>query len=85
MRLKDQLLTVSSAYAAAIGRSEARVATIVFGAGNALSRLRSGADMGSERVHDGIQWFSDHWPADAAWPADVPRPTPSSTEEGRAA
>ena len=77
MRLKDQLLTVVSAYAEAIGRSEARVSTIVFGAGNAISRLRAGADMGSERIHDGLQWFSDHWPKGSAWPAEVPRPEPT--------
>ena len=22
------------------------------------------------------QWFSDHWPADLAWPSDIPRPPP---------
>lgn len=74
MRLKDQLLAVSTAYATAINRSVARVSTIVFGAGNAISRLHEGADMGSERIHDGLQWFSDHWPSDTEWPADIPRP-----------
>lgn len=74
MRLREQLLTVSEAYAKAVGRSEARVSTIVYGAGNALLRLREGCDMGSERIHNGLQWFSDNWPEDAAWPAAVPRP-----------
>lgn len=83
MRLRDQLLTISAAYAAAIGRSEARVATIVFGAGNSLSRLRSGADMGSERIHDGLQWFSDHWPADTPWPAGIARPVPQPGQASR--
>jgi hypothetical protein len=87
MRLKDQLLAVSTAYAAAINRSVARVSTIVFGAGNAISRLHDGADMGSERIHDGLQWFSDHWPVDAVWPHDVPRPEarPVRQPEGAAA
>ncbi|GEL44268.1 hypothetical protein MEX01_48590 [Methylorubrum extorquens] len=74
MRLRDQLLTVSEAYAHAVGRSEARVSTIVFGSGNAISRLRGGADMGSERLHNGLQWFTDNWPTGADWPAGVPRP-----------
>lgn len=74
MRLRDQLLTVSEAYAHAVGRSEARVSTIVFGSGNAISRLRGGADMGSERLHNGLQWFTDNWPPSADWPAGVPRP-----------
>ena len=79
MRLRDQLLTVSDAYARAVERSEARVSTVVYGSGNAISRLREGADMGSERVHNGLQWFSDNWPDDKApWPADVPRPPRSA-------
>ena len=24
-----------------------------------------------------IQWFSNHWPTDLAWPSDIPRPAPS--------
>ncbi|MGG3813436.1 hypothetical protein ABEV34_17530 [Methylorubrum rhodesianum] len=81
MRLRDQLLTVSEAYAQAVGRSEARISTIVFGSGNAISRLRGGADMGSERLHNGLQWFTDNWPADADWPAGVPRPAKSVSPE----
>ena len=30
-----------------------------------------------QRVARIIQWFSDHWPADLAWPHDIPRPDPS--------
>lgn len=74
MRLRDQLLTVSEAYAQAVGRSEARISTIVYGSGNAISRLRAGADMGSERLHNGLQWFTDNWPAETPWPVGVPRP-----------
>ncbi|WP_264046947.1 hypothetical protein [Methylobacterium flocculans] len=59
------------------------MSTIVYGSGNAILRLRDGADMGSERIHNGLQWFSDHWPEPADWPADVPRPpkTPTTTEQ----
>lgn len=78
MRLRDQLLTVSETYARAVGRSEARVSTIVFGSGNSISRLRTGADMGSERLHNGLQWFANNWPVDTAWPDGVPRPAPSA-------
>ena len=74
MRLRDQLLTVSEAYAKVVERSEARISTIVYGSGNAISRLRDGADMGSERIHNGLQWFSEHWPNSAPWPTSVPRP-----------
>lgn len=78
MRLRDQLLTVSEAFARAVERSEARVSTMAFGSGDSIARLRDGADMRSERLHDGLQWFSDHWPEDKAkWPDPVPRPPKS--------
>ena len=32
-----------------------------------------------------MQWFSDHLPADAKWPGDVPRPPASSSAGQRAA
>lgn len=86
MRLREQLLTVSEALAHAIGRSEARVSTMVFGSGDSISRLRDGADMRSERLHDGLQWLSDHWPDDkVAWPPSVPRPAKAAPTEGAAA
>ena len=32
-----------------------------------------------------LQWFSDHWPPDLVWPAEVQRPQPSrATREGPA-
>ena len=74
MRLRDQLLLVSEAFAEALGKAEASVSTRVFGSGDSISRLRNGADMRSERIHDGLQWFSDNWPTDATWPIEVPRP-----------
>ena len=85
MRLRDQLLAVSEAYANLVGRSEARVSTIVYGSGNAILRLRDGADMGSERIHNGLQWFSDHWPDQAPWPAEVARPHKTVSTEASAA
>ena len=47
------------------------------------------------RLHDGmgctvktysrvLQWFSDHWPPDLAWPTSIPRPKPSKGD-GKAA
>ena len=36
-----------------------------------------------ERV---VQWFSDYWPDDLEWPADIPRPAPrAGAEPGEAA
>ncbi len=41
-----------------------------------VHRLGRGGSL-SQRVFANIlQWFSDHWPLDLDWPADIPRPDP---------
>ena len=45
--------------------------------GQLLDRLRDGADITTRRAARIVQWFSDHWPTKATWPADIPRPTPA--------
>jgi len=30
-----------------------------------------------------MQWFSAHWPAELAWPEDIPRPMAPAGAEGR--
>ena len=41
------------------------------------SRLKRGRDVTSRRAERIIQWFSDNWPVDLDWPADIPRPEPA--------
>lgn len=77
MTLVDRLLRVASAYTSSRGLSESTVSKHVFGDGQVLSRLRQGRDLTTSRFEAGMQWFSDNWPEDAVWPADVPRPAPS--------
>lgn len=75
------LLRLVDAYRVARGISDARVSTLVFNDGQRIDDLRSGKDIGTRRLSRAIQWFSDNWPPDAAWPADVPRPAPAETRE----
>lgn len=74
MTLLDALLTVSSRFCEAGSISAARASTLVFGDGKVLTRLADGRDLTTRRLETAMQWFSDHWPEGAAWPADVPRP-----------
>lgn len=56
-----------------IGRQ--RVSTIVLQRGATLQRIADGeADVTTGTFERAMQWFSDHWPKGADWPADVPRP-----------
>lgn len=74
MRLKSQVLALAAAYCGPKGRSEATVSTLLFGSGKRLRELREGRDSASARLEDAVAWFANHWPADLAWPEDVPRP-----------
>lgn len=71
----DRLLHVAAAYCAATGLSEARVSTLFLKGGSRIASLRAGGDMGSRTIARAIEAFSDAWPADAVWPAEVPRPS----------
>ena len=84
MRSIDILLRLFDAYCAAAGLAETTVSTRVFSDGKRIAVLRSGGDMGVRRLDRAFQWFSDHWPEGAEWPADIRRPS-ELTPEDRAA
>lgn len=85
--MRSDIITLASRYIETCGRQVSidRISTVVFGSGTKMRRMIAGtsevmADVG-ERA---IQWFSDHWPDAAEWPADIPRPAPTNpthTEE----
>lgn len=77
MRLTDQLLTVARAYCAACELSPARVSTLIFNDGKKLDLLEQGKDLATKNHERAMQWFSDRWPAETDWPAEVMRPTPA--------
>lgn len=76
----DMILALVDAYTTATGASEARVATLIFKDGKTFGRLRAGGDVTTRTAARAVDWFSDHWPPAAEWPAGVPRPTPSVRE-----
>lgn len=55
----------------------ATVSTYAANDGKVIGRLERGADLTSRRAGRIVQWFSDHWPAELDWPADIPRPDAS--------
>ena len=68
------LIRVAEVFASARGISLARVATLVRNDGKFFARLARGATCTLRTYDDTLQWFADHWPDGAVWPADVPRP-----------
>lgn len=50
------------------GKSEARLATIVFNDGQKFARLRNGADCGLATYRRAMDWFAENWPDDSEVP-----------------
>lgn len=69
----SDFLRVVDAYREARGWSDATVSTLVFRQGRKIDELRHGTDITTGRLFAAYCWFSNHWPDDAVWPADLPR------------
>lgn len=69
-----ELLVLARLYAEASDVSFTTISSRVFNDGKKLDAIAAGSDLYSGRLNRAIQWFSDNWPADCVWPADVPRP-----------
>ena len=78
--------TLLQTYAQRMNLSVSTVGKYAIGADDLEKRLPEGR-ITIARVDRLIQWFSDHWPCDLAWPSEIPRPCPSlgSPADGEAA
>ena len=45
--------------------------------GKFFDRLNAGGSCTIATYNRILHWFTDNWPADLAWPSDIPRPEPS--------
>lgn len=70
----DQIIALTEAFGAARGIQDATVSTMVFADGKRVQAIRNGRDVGVLTTVKAVQWFSDHWPDNAEWPADIARP-----------
>lgn len=70
----NHLLMLAEAYGAGRSLSASRVSTLVFNDGKVIDRLAAGADITVGRLERAMQWFSDNWPDDLAWPDGIARP-----------
>ena len=67
--------------AQALDRSPSTVGRWAAGDGRTYDRLRRGRDITTRRASRVVQWLSDHWPAGAEWPPDIPRPAPAASAD----
>lgn len=71
------LVKLAQVFAEANGIKISTVSQYASGQGMFFQRLKAGADVTHGRSMRVLQWFSDNWPVDLAWPADIPRPDPA--------
>jgi len=75
----DSLLAVARAYGSAEGLDLSQVSWKALGDSKKLPAIAAGADIQVRRLEKTMNWFAQNWPANAVWPADVPRPTEEVT------
>lgn len=71
---KQDLVRLGEMYAAHLGLELSTVSTYAANDGKWLSSLRGSASCTLRKAGIVVRWFSDRWPADLEWPADIPRP-----------
>lgn len=74
LRLPDSVLLLATRYTEATGRRWGGVSTDASNDGKTFDRIAAGKVVTVQRCERIIQWFSDNWPADCDWPAQVDRP-----------
>lgn len=76
----SHLTTLATLLGAHVGRSDLTVAKWCGVHTRLFLRLKSGAGCRLDTFKDALQAFSNLWPADLAWPQDIPRPSPKKPE-----
>ena len=74
MDYRSQILTLASTFAAATGKSEARIATIAAGSGAFFDRIKDGAGCSVDTYIKVKRWFAANWPDETPWPQGVDHP-----------
>jgi len=70
--LRHHLVTCAAAFAAATSLSLATVGRRAANDWRFFARLDDGSGFTAGKYDEVMRWFAANWPADAAWPSDVP-------------
>lgn len=71
------LVLLGERYAEALELSLSTTSLRCANQGRFLERLAAGKEVTAARANRITKWFSDNWPSGHAWPASIPRPTPT--------
>lgn len=70
----NTLIKLAEVYLAHAGGSEATISNKITTNARFFDRLRAGKDCRVATFSKAMSWFSERWPSDLEWPADIPRP-----------
>ena len=73
----QDLIILAQTIARYKNRAPATVSNWIVGHARLFSRLEAGQGTTVATYNRAAQWFSDHWPDDLAWPANIARPRKS--------
>lgn len=74
-RLTQQIVSLSETLQNHEGIGHWAVSMRITSKGDFIHRLKNNADIRTGTYLAALQKFSDIWPDDLEWPADIPRPT----------
>lgn len=85
--LRDQLITVCTAYADANNISMSTLSTQLLNGGGRLQTIAAGGDLNTGKFEEAMLWLSENWPDGTKWPIGVKRPFPvmAAPSQGKAA
>jgi hypothetical protein len=76
MTLTDQLVLVANTYSEATKTRLSTLGSRLLKSGGRFHAIAAGGDINTKNFEKTMQWFSDNWPSETAWPEGVTRPTP---------
>ena len=76
------LIRLCDLYASKRGVTHWRVSRLAHGDGQFFKRQKDNKGLTLRVAAKVLQWFSDNWPADLEWPADIPRPEMTTDAKG---
>lgn len=82
--LREHLLALAAAYGAAHALKLSTIGKKAISDGQFFGGLAAGRNFTVRKYDQIVVWFAANWPADLAWPSDIPRPATSQSGEASA-
>lgn len=74
---ETMIIQLMRTYAAATGKKLSTVGRLCSGDSRLIKRLDNHGSLSQRVFHNILLWFSNRWPADLLWPANISRPNPA--------